>query len=412
MNFIITSVYLDIKMFIKRYMRVFVLLALLSSFLCFILFNIYKMRSDNNEKINLAIVNEDTNPFTEILISYITSDESFSQNFNFYIENIDSAKFSMSEGKYDAIILIPDRFLNDIISGKNESFKSYIGNVSSIEALAFNEILTSAAKYISSSQVGIYSTLDYLRYKVNASDVIYNRGLAGINLYFSKVVLGRKAMLDEQSVSPSGTHTLQVYYFLSILVMFMLLYSVLHVYSIHEVCNSSVILKIKSSSLSYFKIMFSKFLSVFILNLILFVIIFIALFIGVNSSFELNFNINIANVILMVNFLIIVSLFAIISSVLFSEKNSAYIFILIITITMTFISGGYIPSAFLPEIFNNLKLFTVNYYCIWLLSGLISIDINIEMLIYSTFLPILMIGLICFLSRDLFKFKKSGGTNN
>lgn len=411
MNFIITSVYLDIKMFFKKYFNVVLLLALFSSVLSIIF--IYSSKLQNNvEKINVAIVNEDTNPFTEILIGYITSDESFSQNINFSVDNMESAKSLLSDGKYDSIILIPDQFLNDIISGENKSFKSYMGNISSVEMIAINELLKSAAKYISSSQVGIYSTLDYLRFKADTSDNIYNQGLTGINLYFSKIVLGRKAMLEVRHVSSSGTHTLPEYYFLSLVVVFMLLYSMLHVYSIHEVFNNSFLLKIKSSRISFVKIMFSKFLSVFILNLILFLIVFFAFYVGMRSIFEFDIILNIKNIILMAVFLVMVSLFAVMSSLLFNEKNSCYIFILIATIAMTFISGGFIPSAFLPEIFDKLKLFTINYYCIWLLSGFFSLNVNVKILIFSNFLSIFMVGLILFVSRDLFKYNKSGGINN
>lgn len=208
MKFIITSVYLDIKGFYYKYIKALFFLIVFSMIIGIFIMNSSKIQEPNYKKINVAVVNEDTNPMTEILLDYIISDNTFSKNFDFSYDTIETAKIKLKESIYDAIIIIPDNFLNNIIYGKNEPFTAYIGRLSSLEAAAFEEILKGAAKYISSSQVGIYATLNYLRNEKSVSDEVYNKGLTGINMYFYKVVLGRKALLDVHNVSPSGIHSL------------------------------------------------------------------------------------------------------------------------------------------------------------------------------------------------------------
>lgn len=400
MKFIITSVYLDIKGFYYKYIKSLFFLIMFSMIIGIFIMNSSKIQEPNYKKIHVAVVNEDTNLMTEILLDYITSDNTFSKNFDFSSDTIETAKIKLKESIYDAIIIIPENFLNNIMYGKNEPFTAYLGRLSSLEAAAFEEILKSAAKYISSSQVGIYATLNYLRNEKNVSDEIYNKGLTGINMYFYKVILGRKALLNVHNVSPSGRHSIQEYYLLSFIVMKMLLYSVLHVSNIHEMLKQSMILKIKSSKLSYKKIILAKLLYIFLINLVIFFMIFAV--IAVISN-EFIFKFNLENYLLLLNCNMIISLFSLMCSLLFTEKNSCYMFILVVTLIMTFISGGFIPSAFLPELFDKLKFFTLNHYCVWLLSGILPLNTMVEMLILSVMLPIFMMAIVIKRSKKLFK---------
>lgn len=183
--------------------------------------------------------------------------------------------------------------------------------------------------------------------------------------------------------------------------MQMLLYSVLHVSNIHEMLKQAMILKIKSSKLSYKKIILAKILYIFLINLVLFFLIFAVIAVISNGTFSFEFNLE--KLLLLLNCNMIISLFSLMCSLFFTEKNSCYMFILVVTLIMTFISGGFIPSAFLPELFDKLKFFTLNHYCVWLLSGSLPLNTMAEILILSVMLPIFMMAIVIKSFKKLFE---------
>lgn len=295
-------------------------------------------------KINIAIVAPEENFLTQTAFSILLHMDSIKETCNFQIMDKDSALKKLEEKEVYAVILIPEQFIENILNSTNTPAHIILPRDSGIESMVFQVFADSGATILSSAQSGIYAVNDLLlsydkkeaipdmEEDLNSNYLIHaiNR-----NLYFSSTL-----------VSATGDLSVFSYYLSSGLVLLGLLCGI-SCYHILKKEDSSITLSLKTRGIPYIWLVLCKLIS---LTLIYFLIVISGLLIW-GYSFTLYK--------VIVIFLLLLSMVAM-PLIIFQVTNHGFTGIMILfllSVSMIFISGGFIPSAFLPEELNILSRF-------------------------------------------------------
>ena len=348
-----------IKIEIKRVLRFLPHIVAGALALCFIIgvisFSASKAlyEKKNNNKVNIALSMPDNDKSAKLMISIIKEMKSIKENCNFVqVSNKEEAYKMVKDGEAYGAIIIPKGLARDIMDGTNTPATVVLPNNSSIEAKLIKDLIDSGTKGLTSAQAGIYAVT--YEYEEVYNDRITKELQDNINIKYFDHTLDRESYFNHTKISASGELTLMEYYISSGIVFFMLLLGM--VFS-KALCpgNKAFYEKLKSYNISKAVVTLTRIISVFSAYIIVAVIGF---FIYVLICKYLGTDIIVFKIreylILMFIIFCVVSFVVCIFTITESQISGSLL-LFVSTLIMNFISGGFIPTVFLPKSIQSLS---------------------------------------------------------
>ena len=341
-----------IKIEIKRVLRFLPHIVAGALALCFIIgvisFSASKVlyeKKDKN-KVNIAVSMPEEEQSAKFMISIIKDMKSVKENCNFVQVNNEEAAYRMiKENEAYGAIIIPKHFVSDIMDGTNTPATVLLPSKSSIEAMLIKDLIDGGTKSLSSAQAGIYAiTYEY-------EDLYHERITKAlqdsINVKYFDYTLAREGYFDHNKISATGELTTIEYYICSSLIFFMLLLGMIFS-KVLSPNNDAFYEKLRSYRISRGIILLTRIISVFVAYMIIAIGGF-CIYAGISKYLGndiVMFKIR-DYLLLMFVILCVVSFIVCIFTITESQISGALL-LFISTLIMNFISGGFIPTVFLP----------------------------------------------------------------
>lgn len=330
--------WLHIKLALKSMPKLFAGTLIFAFFIGIIAFSANKLLYNDKaiDTINIAIVAPEENALSQRLFSMLLNTDSIKEICDFEIMDKESAFEKLEKKEVYAMILIPEQFVENILNGTNTPAHIILPKDSGIEPIIFKLFADSAAAILSSAQSGIYAVTDLL-ISYDMAETIPDMENE-LNYKYLTHTLNRNIFFISSKVSATGDLSTLQYYLSSGLVLLGLLCGI-SCFKILKKENSSLNISLKIRGIPYGWLVLCKLISVSLIYLFMILIGLIAL----------NYTLTFYKILLI--FLLILSIvsFILCTFQIVDHGFTGIMILFILSISMIFISGGFIPSTFLPE---------------------------------------------------------------
>jgi len=310
------------------------------------------------------------------LFSYNINDKENFQISQLYYESISNLNLPQA---VSAIIIFPENFGTSMITGENMPFTVLYNENAPIAASVINIATEAFTNMLRTSQMGIYTAINYSRYAQRNQNEIF----LGVNMNFLGFILNRGELFETEVYSISGRVGVWFSYLASAYIALMICGFFIFTDITRNKFTQFTIKRLKAMGFSASNIYLSTLASYFLL------------FIFINTPLSL------ANLILyfftnlevpiifalpqIVIILIVLSAFGASVSFIFKNELSAGLFVSIFAVVSLFLSGGIIPLNLMDTTFSKLSF---NYWGVQLLEASF---LNENILMYSLMLTIFTI---------------------
>lgn len=307
-----------------------------------------RYHSDNTGTLlsPVALVNQDTDDFLDFVLPLITEADA-AGSFSFLLMEEEEALRELKNGSVCAVLLLPEQMISGILDSTNIPARLYLPEGDSFPSLLLAKFAEAGALTLGSAQAGIYAASDlYRAYDLShlRSDIYYEINLANL-----KYALDRESVFSVRSATATGELTLLEYYS-GTLILCLLLFLGAGMGSF--LCNAlpqPLHDQLKRNGIGSFCFEASQYLP-----LVLFYLITVG---GLTVAASLLFpTLALSPTVLCFLFSTVLCLAAY-TQVIFSLFRNAGRGLLAYTFTgllMIFLAGGFLPYAFLPNIFATL----------------------------------------------------------
>jgi len=334
---------------------------LLSEIMAGIVFGAQKLldKEELYERQEVAVVLEDGGRMMKLAVRFIQQMESVNTACRFNMMNRTDAVQALEAGEIIAALVVPENVFDGIMNGTNVPVEVYLPRDATFESLVFEELLASGASLLTTAQAEIYAVYDL----ASLADALQN-----INQYQNEIdewnlelALHREKAFRTQEVSVLGQVSLPAFYGASAGILLCLLYGIGSTFlrlertaaTGQQLCRAGVgvwgqhlsLLLVQTGWLSIIQIFFYQ-----------------AGRKGLSMEF-LGWE--------LVSALLIASLQLLVYTV-FREQTGTTVFLVLCSVGMLFVSGGFIPSVFLPAGFERIAPFLPSTWLLRLQSGLLS----------------------------------------
>ena len=347
----------------------------------------------NVQTFTLAIVDLEASEWTKMIIDTVNQMESVTKLCEIQVLPKEKAKEQLDKGEVTAIITIPPQFVEDVMKGKNTPLTIEKKDGTLLESIVADELVSAAAKLLSAAQAGIYTTLD--AYEMLGSDggAKYEKLMQEINIIFTKEMLGRHNLFDVKEVVATKNLAPLQHYILSGFIAMMLLGLMLIMEVIEPFNRQEILMRYSVAKVKAEKLVLSKMISLSLFNVgVGGIILGSVAILSKLSGLEIEWSLSLQGIMGILLSAVSLAGVSMIIGMLLKGKDAYSLFIFMIAAIMTFLSGGIIPTAYLPQAISKLKLFSYNAYALELLKPLVGIESK-----WITYVQVILIILVCFI---------------
>ena len=342
--------------------------------------------------IRVALVNQDTSSYLESFLPYIEEMESISSFITLIPYNdLNTARKKLNNGMISCIIYVPEESINGILTGNNQPILLYFNKQNTLENKLLEELTMASGKTLSIAQACIYATHDL--YVEEGLSTNLQETYDSINIVNLRYALMRNALFEEKTIYASGAITLAIHYFSASLLVFLLLYGI-PLSGTFEKDSPAFISCLKQNGIKLYHLVFSKIIATFTLYLIIFLITIIPLYLMFIKYLHVDFRQFFLFLSLCIISLFLISIYISLCYTITKSKASGILFTFLASISMLFLSGCIIPTAFLPDAFITIgqKLPTASILSVLEipLTGEFSFSILISLLLYIVTLLLIL----------------------
>lgn len=349
---------------------------------------LYSHKTSSDKKL-LVFSSQDDSPLTSLVVSVLSKSPSITKICNVIDTDYDNAiELSKDENTISSII-IPKDFMNSLTNGTNYSIDLYFSSVRSIYSLIITELSKAAQTSLQAAQAGIYTLHDY--YYINDAKKYEYDANQELNLIYLTKAFSRNNFFDTHKLTATGSLTIKNYYFASAVLLIILLLGCVFILKTKDT-NQLIFIKLKQNNIGFFWQMITDTISTFIVLYIIFVSANIGL-VTLNRLMETSFSINPVHIFTygIIVTLCCSSIICFISNIFTNKYNTVLLHFLLVLI-MSFISGVFVPSVFLPDILKNLAKYIPTTYIFKSIGNILSghiVNDNTLYLIYITVFSII-----------------------
>ena len=341
---------LELKRTIKLLPAMLLEAALLFAILGAIAYGVSKFlyRDSPMLQITIALIEEEENPLTDLAMQYIQGMESIADTCRFLVVSEKEGFSMLQEGKAAAVLVLPGGMIDGIINGNNVPVQVYFPENAGIESALLKELTDAGVQMLRVAQAEIYGVYDTAKnYGALEQLSVLEGDIDRFNLAFA---LERLALFQVKEVSATGTLSLLQYSIASGIVFFLLLlgmacYPVMQSYpavlqrqllrqgiSVGQQCAGKWLCGACSMGIG----LFSLFLMIKGLA-------------GVLGYAAWIPEVRIGQGIVCVIILLCMTTFIYFIFQLADNGTAAILLLFFLSVVMIYCSGGFLPSAFLPE---------------------------------------------------------------
>lgn len=326
----------------------------------------------NVQPFVLAIVDEEDSEWTHMIIDTIKQMETVTELCEIQIMEEKEAIKKLSRDEVMAIAIIPEHFVHDVMVGINTPLTIQKKDSTMIESVVIDKLIVAGVKLLSAAQAGIYSTLDCYELYGTDDGASYNVLMQEINLIFAKKMLARNRMFEVEEVRATGAITTLEHYILSGFIVMMMLSLMLVMNIIEPLNERDMLMRYSVSKIKGRYLVIQKLISLSIFNIvlggaILGGVMLLTRYSNLPISWQGSWQGLLGGALGAIG-LASMGLFI---GLLLKGKETYSLFIFLITMIQAFLSGGIVPSAFLPDFITRLGHFTYNEYAIKLLGNML-----------------------------------------
>jgi hypothetical protein len=340
---------LEIKKYLSAYRRVLfaAVSAVCTCWLVLAAVNVILERQSLFEPFSVGVVDYGDSPEIRMVFDF------FSENA-IQLEYMDkaTAEDRLRRGEIPAYVELPERFAEDIIYGANTPFRLYGNNDMPLQWALSRLLASSGVAFLSSSQAGIYATIDLAREQGMEWDFINRYILFPINIAFINHMLRyddffviETLPLTETGMSPV-TH--YVFCFTAFLLMLLTIAFVKSLTAYTRVVYD----RYRLAGWSVWRVQSIRFAGLFAMNLLLTVPLYGLAVYVTGIPFWLG----------ALALAFCVSGFGLMAAVLCKTDTACGIVIFISAAVMLFLAGGILPMPFLPQEIHGLRFATIPYW--------------------------------------------------
>lgn len=310
-----------------------------------------KLYSDNvAEKLIIAVVYPENASAENFFIGVLKQQETLKNMVTFKEMKKEEAELSLKQGKVEAVIIMPENFIKDILSGVNTPAKVILNENKPVESRLFRTLSLAGSETLSATQASLYAIGDYFaEKKVSGPD--FERMNKDINDKNLTLTLGRANLFKVDTISAVGKMDSLTYFFSSWMILFLLLMGIMEAFILIPF-NRGMNIKLSIFGICKYKRLAIDEIRMFILEIIFIIEIVILWFLS-SLFLDTDFAFKAIDVIRLLSLAFSVSSFILMIYNLGKNTLSSMLTLFIASFTMIFYSGGFIPSAFLPSVVRN-----------------------------------------------------------
>ena len=379
MKRLIKGIQTDFKILAAQY-KVILLFALQMLLFCMAMGYMGKQVLYKEKKIEpftIAVVDKEDSDWSHMIINTVKQMKNISELCKLQTEDEDTAKMALAKHEVEAIVTIPEDFVRSVFIGENKSLIVEKRESTMLEGVVVDELITAAAKLLSSAQAGIYSTLDYYKAYNNDQGQSYNELMEEINIIFAKDMLSRERFFKQELTRATHALSSGQYYILSGFVIMMFLSLMVEMIVLQPITEQETLIRFRLAGFKARELLLGKTITLTIFNCCLGTVTLACLF-AITYMLDIEIQeVNIVQVIIgeLLSFTGLSSMGIAIGLVL--NKKQAYgLFIFILDLVMAFIAGGIIPNAFLPDAVDKIAYLSYNRYAMRLLQSIFGAQIQ------------------------------------
>lgn len=171
--------------------------------------------------VDIAVAVQDDDALTQMALGFVESMESVSEFCRFRQVSEEEGLALLAQEEVTALILLPERLVDGIVNGQNPSVEIYFAEHAGIEAVLFKELTDAGASLLNVAQAEIYGANDTAaEYGFTDRLRMMEMEIDGYNLAFA---LDRLALYETRQLSVTGQMNILQYFAASAAVLFLLL---------------------------------------------------------------------------------------------------------------------------------------------------------------------------------------------
>lgn len=327
----------------------------------------------------IGVVVREDNTITRMTLRYVENMESVSQICDFVQVSEEEGFRLLERREIAALVILPEQLVEGIMNGQNPAVDVIFPKNAQLEAMLFRELTESGAGLLRVAQAQIYGAADTaVEYGLTDRLSVMEAEIDSYNLAFA---LDRLAMYDEETVSATGQMSVLQYYAASGIVLFVLL-SGMAVYPVMQQEPPSFQKQLKRQGTGTMWQLFCKWMCGFVCMALFCGIALIILELAgiirpdigmiiqsVPVSRRNHYSVVVYIGIFLLVLITVTTLIRMIYS-LSGSRTGGILLILLVTVIMIYLSGGFIPSVFLPRIMQSLGDMLPTSYMIHAVGGL------------------------------------------
>jgi hypothetical protein len=372
---LIYMIYYEIRNRLHFFIYMLIITALASTIIFGILPILEKSAKDGDLTIKpfaVAFVDNEGSNYTQIAIKQIMESPSIENGMEVFIVSADEANDMINNDEIAAIIGIPEGFTTGMMIGEFKEISVILNPNQSLYAGLVKNGMESGTYLMSAVQNSLYTVYKYIA-KLPITEAEINR-LFNIEMFsMISYAINRDNIFERNIRTPWQDMQMLDFYSISVILLFMTLYSTGMIYQWHESKDSKLFdrmkLVCKNSSYIVYTYVITASILIFLQGIMLFIPLFLIRH-GM-SAFK----------ILPFLYLISLSIAALVTlfSALFKKAIVSVFTYLTVTLMLAFSSGTLIPLYFLPDFIPaRMRNLSLNYYWQQLLIGAFSKDFDLQ----------------------------------
>lgn len=314
-------------------------------------------------QITVAVVEEEENPLTAFALQYIQGMESISAVCKFAMVSEEKGFAMLQDGRAAAVLVLPDGMVEGIMNGSNVPVQVYFPENAGMESALFKELTEAGVQMLRVAQAEIYGIYDTAKqYDALEQLSVLEADIDRFNLAFA---LDRLALFQTQEISATGNLSILQYAAASGVIFFLLLLG-MACYPMMQSYPAVLQKQLMRQGVGAAGLYFGKWLC----GLCGMGIGFGAFFLlvkGILTSLGFRAWMPVAGVKQTMTCLVIllcITTFTYMIFQLMGNGTSAILLLFFLSTFMIYCSGGFLPSAFLPDVLQKIGKYLPTTYLI------------------------------------------------
>lgn len=356
-------------------------------------YHVQKKSQPVGELLKLGVINKDESTYSELLLSYFNSSETFTSFITVVTGEEEEIHKAFQRGELDIYLVIPEDFARNMMNLKHSPITVTINLSDTTKATLFQNILKSYEKYITSVEVNAVGLYELMQKEGFDTELISdtNRNVS-IDLIFT--ALGKESFFQFKPLSQFPVTTLINYYTGSLLVMATLYFGLYIGYQLLRELKQGTLTRLRTTPTPLYQLLTAK---IIVNTVLLTAAVLCALLLICRHTFTLEL------ILFSMAIAMFTICFAIFLSTLFQTTQRFVLAGNLIIFYITVIGGGIIPIQFLPQSMLVLSKFTPYYH---ILKGIIYLNQGQYWRLDGTTAGFFIISLGCMLSAIILLYKR------